>query len=142
MLQEILAGFKKNNVKTPTHDCIQALNKAHGFSTEENGDLLFDENPTNNNQIWKYNAQEDSWSREPWKFIGAPKDKFIFYFNNSIYIGQYDSSLFARFNLESEVIKSDHVADFEGSYNSGVSWAINNKGYVFMNDGELWEYTP
>jgi hypothetical protein len=133
---------QKKNIPFPIYDCSLNLLKGYGFSSEENGYLLYDEALVNQYQLWKYNYKEDSWLREPKNFISGWGPQFIFVFDKIAYVGEFDSWLFERYDLENRGDESVFVADFKGNNSSGTSWMINNKGYVFVNDGRLWEYIP
>lgn len=136
---------KKENITTPMlGECYQPINKANGISAGQTGFLLFELRNTTANQLWRYDNTYDSWSLDPFFHVGSKQDNLSFVIGNYIYFGNATSFLWKKYNIDTKVDSDDNwVKNFPGKEGgNGIAVSINNKGYVFLNNGEFWEYFP
>lgn len=113
------------------------------FSSNNNGFILVYDGESSRNQIWKYDPINDIWLHEPILLAGhLIQDHYGFVIDKSLFLGEWNSFLLRKYDLESQIDDNNYVSNFVGNGTSGQSFVIDNKGYVFLNNGHLWEYNP
>jgi hypothetical protein len=145
---DLLTGewAQKESIPLPTfsQDCHRPSNMALGISSQQKGFLLFINNGTTKSELWSFDGATALWNLVPIHLVTWDRQTGLsFVIHNHIYVGDSGDGLFKKHDMASNIDEQDYIPELPGApKGNGVAFAIRDRGYVFLNDGSLWEYIP